>query len=93
MLGESVLGLAAVIERVFVADAAAIGEFPAGVLQELIDLDPGEGLVGHFWLAAALGRGRASWRDVWTFCIRDNARGSSCFVHGTVNERLVNGFG
>ena len=51
---QRVIGLAAVIERVLETHAAAIGQLPLGVLQKLVDFDPGEGFVRQ--VASALNR-------------------------------------
>jgi hypothetical protein len=39
---QSIVGLPAVIERVFEPDAVAITELPLGILEKLVDLDAGE---------------------------------------------------
>ena len=44
---SNVIGLAAVIEGIFEADAVAIGQPPARILEKLVNLDAGEGFVGH----------------------------------------------
>ena len=44
---EGVIRLAAIIERIFETDAAAVRQPPIGIPQQLVDVDPREGLVRH----------------------------------------------
>jgi hypothetical protein len=44
---QGVIRLAAIVERVFEPDAAPVCQLPIDIPQELVDLDPREGLVGH----------------------------------------------
>ena len=44
---QGVIRLAAVIERVFEANAAPVRQLPVDIAQKLVDLDPCEGLIRH----------------------------------------------
>jgi len=44
---QPVVGLAAIVEGIFEPDIKTIRQAPIGIPQELVDLDPGEGFVGH----------------------------------------------
>jgi hypothetical protein len=44
---QRIVSLATIVQRVFVANAAAVRQVPIGIPQQLVNFDPCEGFIGH----------------------------------------------